>query len=141
MQNDIYTDPLIITFDNCNGILLTVWNTKVDLPLEEYKDLLYSYIDSINYYKPITMIVDAKNANFAIPVETQDWINEIMTPIYRKYEIEKMAIIMSHDFIAQLSIEQTINDLHLPSIDVKYFDNRDHATVWIHKDLKKKQIA
>ncbi|UZR95430.1 hypothetical protein [Chondrinema litorale] len=141
MQNNIYTDPLIITFDNCNGILLTIWNTKVDLPLEEYKDLVHSYIDSINYYKPLVILVDARNANFAIPVETQDWLNEITRPLYKRYGIEKMALIMSNDFIAQLSFEQTIQDLQINSIDIKYFESTNDANEWVYKNINKKQMA
>ena len=141
MEAYIYSEPLIIKYDNYLNTLVAIWNTPIDLPNEEYVELVYSFIDAVNYFKPDHVLIHASNSNYAIPSDVQEWINETVFPLYKKYNTQKLAIIMSTDFFAQLSFESITEDLKNLTFDIKYFESEEDALHWIDQGNNQKYFA
>jgi hypothetical protein len=70
---------------------------------------------------------------FAYPIapDVQTWVNEEIFPRFIKAGLKKYAIIVSKEMIAQLSIEQTMEENNASSFQVKYFDNPTKAQHWL----------
>jgi hypothetical protein len=140
MEACFKNNNLIIEYDNDKHTLFSYWYTSVDMRDEAYRKLLNIYLDSLRNYTPKNIVVNAHNAHFAVPVETQDWINLQVYPLYEKFEIQKLAVIISIDFIAQLSFEQIIDDSSSSHTQIRFFDNEENAISWIEtvKDNRKR---
>jgi hypothetical protein len=72
-------------------------------------------------------------SNFAFPIspELQTWVNESIFPRFIKAGLKKYAIIVSKEMIAQLSIEQTMEEDNASSFQVRYFDSPSKAQQWL----------
>ena len=74
----------------------------------------------------------SKNFEFTISPEIQKWIDEKIFPRYIKAGVKKFAYIMSSDMVAQLSIEQTMEEQQASQgFQTNYFDNEADARKWL----------
>ncbi len=69
--------------------------------------------------------------SYPIAPDVQTWVNEEIFPRFIKAGLKKYAIIVSKEMIAQLSIEQTMEENNASSFQVKYFDNATKAQAWL----------
>lgn len=71
--------------------------------------------------------------NFAFPIspKLQTWVNETIFPRFITAGLMRYAIIVSQELIAQLSIEQTMEEENASKFQVKYFENPDKAHQWL----------
>jgi len=131
MEIKINTRFLSLELDESSNTLVSIWETKADMREEDYRNLFLKYMEAVQQTKPQNIIIDALNARYPISVELQHWINSMIFPVYEKLAIKKMAIIMSEDFIAQLSFEQVAEQIELPGFEISYFVNINKALTWI----------
>ena len=80
-------------------------------------------------------LLDNRNFLFVMAPEMQTWQAENVSSKVADYVTDpaalKVAIIMSSDFISQLSIEQAINEGHSDSESFRYFDDVEEAREWL----------
>ncbi|WP_250630257.1 hypothetical protein [Rhodoflexus caldus] len=74
---------------------------------------------------------DTTNFHFIIVPRLQEWVNEKIFPRFIQAGLRKYAIIISQEMVAQLSIEQTMEEYNACSFQVKYFDNSEKAENWL----------
>jgi hypothetical protein len=74
---------------------------------------------------------DTTNFGFVILPRLQEWVNEKIFPRFVQSGLRKYAIIISEEMIAQLSIEQTMEEDNADSFQVKYFNNSEKAVNWL----------
>ena len=142
MENCYQHKDLIVKFDKERKILFSYWSTNIDMHDDEYKRLFESYLKCIEKYKPEFVFVNAVKAFYAIPIEIQDWINLKTRPLYELYRTRKIAVLMSTDFIAQLSFEQVMDDSKVDSLQVQFFEDEDSAISWLEKsEVLKRRVA
>ena len=112
-------------FDTENSLLSSRWYTSALLEESVYRQELTNYFECVKEYKPKFVLMDAVEANYVITIETQKWLVDTFFHIYKEIGFKKMAILLPEDIIANLSIEQTIDenkDLNL--MQTKYFDKK-----------------
>lgn len=131
MEIKINTRFLSLELDETSNTLISIWETKGDMREDDYKNLFVRYMEAVKQTKPQNIVIDALNARYAISVELQKWINARIYPVYEKLKVRKMAIIMSEDFIAQLSFEQVAEEIELPNFEITYFVSKEKAMAWI----------
>lgn len=80
-------------------------------------------------------LLDNRNFLYIMTPEMQEWQAKNVSSKVADYVTDpsalKVAIVMSSDFIAQLSIEQAINEGHSDSNSFRYFDNVEEAREWL----------
>ena len=131
MEIKTNTRFLSLELDESSNSLISIWETKGDMREDDYKNLFLIYMEAVKQTKPQHIVIDAINARYAISVELQRWINSKIYPVYEKLKVRKMAIVMSEDFIAQLSFEQVAEEIELPGFEIAYFVNIEKAMTWI----------
>ena len=110
---------------------------------DAYRAEFAYYEKGIVKYKPSNIIILSTEAKYVIPIETQDWIVATVTPLYEEHKVKKVAVIMSSDFITQLSFEQVVEEIEEEeNTKILFFDDEEKATNWLEgKDDSEEKAA
>ena len=79
---------------------------------------------------PKLFLCDTKNLFYTITLEMQVWTDENVTRFWDNTPLEKVAFIVSSEFIAQLSVEQLMDE-STHKYKFAYFDSEENATNWL----------
>lgn len=112
---------ITIELDEEKSIAFTLWQEATkDMTKEEYKIEMLKQRELITQYKVKYLYGDTTNFNFTISVALQEWINQnIFGSMYK--EFEKCAVILSRDYIAQVSVELALDENTNTPFLTKYF--------------------
>jgi len=134
---EIYRSNYIIrTFDEKNRLMTSIWlKATKDMDEKEFKEEMLNLADLILKYKAVYLLSDTKELGFPIIPEIQKWIVQNIAPKFVEAKLKKQAIIILNELYAQVSMEQTIDDVNEKKLDMqaKFFDNHDDAKIWIFK--------
>ncbi|UZR93756.1 STAS/SEC14 domain-containing protein [Chondrinema litorale] len=130
---------LKVYFEDERSILTTIWNTSEDMHESDYRSLIEKYCDYLDAYQPANVLIDLNNSKFAIAVDTQEWVKTKIAPYYKKHQTRKIAIVVSDDFIAQLSYEQITREFESKELLIEFFTDVDLATTWLIAGKKPKR--
>ena len=112
-------------------IEMTWLSSTNEMTQDEYKQESLKYLSFFLEFCPKNTIADTTNMLFPIVPELQEWTNEIITaPIIEK-GLKKVAIIVSKELIAQLSVEQVMEEQEAIKLTTQYFDNKEKAKEWL----------
>ena len=81
-------------------------------------------------YKPKYNLTNAVNFLFPVNPQNQEWIDKTIARTAAAI-IKKKAMVMSSDFIAQLSIQLTLEENNASDINIKHFESRQEALNWL----------
>jgi hypothetical protein len=94
----------------------------------------YEYVKNNNIKKWLANLRDMS----IIKEADRDWVNNEWFPLMAKTGLERMAIIISHDYFNQSAITRIMNkaeeEQHL-RYATEYFNDIDRARAWLLKDL------
>jgi len=117
-----------------HSLISIKWLENSDWHLKESEYQLYfeKYVEKVEEYKPQCVLHDMIEARFTIPPDLQVWTAEEMFPRLYKAGLQKVALLVSHDYVVSLSVEQVMEeDQAIPTFfDIQYFDNREEAMEW-----------
>lgn len=131
---NIYSSNYLEANYNKDIRLITfLWKENTsDLSDDIFKKELQKEIYCIENHPCDKLLINSKNFTYLISFEVQDWISEEILPAYSRAGIRKIAFVQSDEFIAQLSIEQTMLRAHLKQRYVsKYFKSKNSAMNWL----------
>jgi len=124
-----------ILFDNSTSIITCVWNKNTeDATFEDFKVWNKALIHSAFEHQPIGVFANTKHYKFTITLELQEWSTENVFAKLAKAGVKKIAIIVSNDWIPQLSLEQFTDEYEDSKLINKYFDNEEPAVAWLLSD-------
>lgn len=121
-----------VSFDLQSSTLFVKRKTEVLKNDENYKQTILLWKEIIEKHKPKKQLIDYSDFSQAISPEMQKWINENLIYPAIKAGLVKNAIIISKDKLAQISVEQTMDELHGLKVFNKYFDNAEEAINWLN---------
>ncbi|TAE00569.1 MAG: hypothetical protein EAZ97_05530 [Bacteroidetes bacterium] len=98
---------------------------------EEYKQEFLNYLDIILKFRPKKIIPDTRDMFFLIDPELQEWTNQTIFPPSLEMGLNKAAFVISQEMIAQLSIEQTMEEYEGVKFITRYFDDKEEAKAWV----------
>ncbi|WP_338767883.1 hypothetical protein WAF17_06650 [Bernardetia sp. ABR2-2B] len=98
---------------------------------EEYKEELLNYLECCIIYKPTGLISDTREYFFTVSIELQEWTNTTVFTRLLELGLSRVAFVRSPELIAQLSIEQTLEENEGSKFTTQYFDNKESAKEWI----------
>ncbi len=134
METIISNKFLKLDFDKESNCLISIWQTINDMRDSDYQRLFLKYYEAVEKLKPTYILINAADAQYAIPVDTQRWVNQQVYPLYEKLGVKKMAIVMSEYFVAQLSFEQVAEEIEVPGMEVEYFISQKKAMQWFKEE-------
>ena len=134
METYYKSEYLTIKFEEEKNTLITHWTTHEYMSDEAYREEWDHYEKSVIKFKPANILVHSTEAKYVIPVETQDWMTARIFPLYESYNTKKVAVIMSKDFIAQLSFEQVVEEKDSQSLQMLFFDDEAKAIEWFETE-------
>jgi len=132
---------ITIKYEEERNILFTYWTTHELMSDEEYKEEFEIYEKSVIKYKPTSILVHSTEAKYVITVETQEWMMARINPLYETYNTKKVAVIMSKDFIAQLSFEQVVDEVESQSLQMLFFDDEEKGIEWLENKVDNSEKA
>ena len=114
------------------------WHSEsLHMEEEDYKETHLTMRDHLaeNAYTPHRFFLDNRLNFFVISPELQEWhAKNISTKVVESLPnpgLLRVAIIVSEDFISQLSIEQTIEEYTSTNEFTKYFQDEVQAREWL----------
>ncbi len=103
---------------------------------EDYKSELRVISEKVLTLQIKNVLMDERDFNFPIIPELQTWIaTEIFPPIVQS-GLAKLAFIKSPDLFVHVSIGQTMEEVRLGTLWVRYFDDEQEAFAWLEEKVK-----
>ncbi|WP_338814719.1 hypothetical protein V9L05_05640 [Bernardetia sp. Wsw4-3y2] len=126
-----------INFDESKSILSKSWTPKSEeLEEDNFTAEINKIAECAEKYNAKYFLDDTRDFSFTITIELQSWVDNEVFPRFIAAGLKKYAIIVSKEFISQLSIEQTMEGQKgAQSFEVQYFDNTEEAKNWIESSL------
>ncbi|PIY08438.1 MAG: hypothetical protein COZ18_12265 [Flexibacter sp. CG_4_10_14_3_um_filter_32_15] len=126
-----------INFDENTSILSKSWTTKTDdIDEATFSAEVNKIAECAEKHNAKYILDDTRDFSFTITIELQSWVDNEVFPRFIAAGLKKYAIIVSKEFISQLSIEQTMEGKKgTQTFEVLYFDNIEEAQRWIENSL------
>lgn len=111
-------------------ILKAVW-TKETQNMEEvdFQESIQHIWKNVHSKKPIGFLGDTRLFFFVVSLSLQAWYGENIGDTFGT-GTNKIAMLVTSEFIAQVSIEQTIDE-DKSAVKTRYFDEEDKAITWL----------
>ncbi|UZR97176.1 hypothetical protein [Chondrinema litorale] len=99
---------------------------------EQYKKEFVTHISLLAKYKISLSLVNEQLLNFTVGPEIQQWIEEEIIP-KSPISIQKVAVVLSHDFIQQLAVELQLSSTSCDDFEFLFFETKEAAKLWLLK--------
>lgn len=111
------------------------WLENSDWHLQEsqYQKYFEEYVKQVEKYGISNALHDMREATFTISPELQAWTYGEMFPRLTAAGLKKLAMLVSHDLIVSISVEQVMEDgdQHNNLFETRYFEEQQEAIEWI----------
>ncbi len=105
-------------------------STTENMETDEFKKEMLIFVEMCKKYKPDKELVNLLDMRYIIVPEEQEWMdNEIL----QKYItiIKRGAFLVPTELVAQISVEQTMEEEAGQKFVQQYFENEDKARKWL----------
>lgn len=132
METILDNEAIRVSHDASKKLLYVVWTAESEnITHDFFREINELYVE-ITANRPTSVVfLNTQNFTYTISVEMQTWVNENIVSKLIANGISRFAFLMSSEFIAQLSIEQTMEDVE--DTFVRYFDEESEAIKWLLK--------
>jgi hypothetical protein len=131
----IFTDTIfsLSSFEHGGkACMKLVWTPESgDLTDEDYRAHVEIYLQTIQKFHFEKVLIDTTNFLYIIPPDTQDWLNQYIFPLTIEAGLKRMAILLSSDFYAQLSVELAMEENPSLGFSNKFFEDTNTALEWL----------
>ena len=97
---------------------------------DDFKREMLIFVEKCEQYKPKRELVYLLDMKYGIVPQDQEWMNINVFPKYKNI-IKRMAFLMPTDLLAQMSVEQTMEEETGQGFTQAYFDNEEEARKWL----------
>ena len=120
--------------DNEKGILFVDWKPATeDMEEDEFKEEISYQAKYAEEYHPTKFLVNSTKLQFSITPQLQDWAQKTVFTRLIEAGVRKTAFVMPEDLVAQLSVEQAMEEEEGLQFVSRYFDNDKEALEWLEK--------
>ena len=111
-------------------IVKAVWNPISNMMVEaDFKTSIQQIWNAVKHYRPVGFLGDTRFFSYVVTIDLQQWYGQNIGDTFGTHT-KRIAMLVTSELIAQLSIEQTIEEDH-STVITQYFDNEDRATKWL----------
>ncbi len=123
-----------ITLNTTHQIITNTWFPSTeDMEDEDYKTDMLQFVELVQIYRPNYHLIKSVDFLYTITIEMQDWTNYTIFPKLAKAGIQKIAFLVSSEVIAQLSIEQVLEESNATAFQIRYFSSEKNAIAWLKR--------
>lgn len=127
------TPHQLIHYTSTNETLTQIWHADSEhLETTQLKQEFEDLADMAKVYRPFKLLIDAQALNYPILPDTQDWLNQEVFPYFLMHKLKYIAIVISQNMHAQLSLDQALEDIKTYNIEVESFDTLKEASYWLN---------
>jgi hypothetical protein len=105
------------------------------LTREDFKQDLLAMCQAMEGHTMEGILGDNRQQRFTIDLETQQWLGRVIYGKFIALGIRKMAMLMPQEFMAQLSVEQTFDEIRGQNgellMQLALFDDEAEAQAWL----------
>lgn len=129
----VHGDPFFSVYeDTDNDILIDVWHPNEDLNTDLFKELLILWKSLVEETGAKLILTNTVDFNLPMTPELQKWTAENITiPLSEETNYSKHAFVMPEEFIANLAIEQFVEETNKQAVRTKYFESEEEAKKWL----------
>lgn len=98
---------------------------------EEFRTTISAYGKQVEEKKPTKVLVNVTDFRFVVAPKTQEWVDEKINAIGINIGIKAVAMLMPKELIAELSVEQTMDEKIGRALPIKNFSDRRSAINWL----------
>ena len=136
MKNILQNSYLIVDWDQVTSLISIEWYKETeDMGAEEYKDILLQLSDFVLQNKIKNWLGNTRDFSFPISSSLQEWTSGTFNENLIAAGLEKMALVIPTSLVANLSVQQTVDQMNTKHTDqkfeTKYFDTVGHAMDWL----------
>ncbi len=126
------TNFVTFSYFSESSIMRLDWHLpSIDMTSQDFQDCIYLEKSLFLLYKPTKILANTLNMHYAIDPEEQDWHNSIISPTFQAIGLQRLAIIVSNDIFAQVSISQLLEDDNLAQYKTSYFVDESAGLSWL----------
>ena len=118
-------------FEDKGFIEATWYPTTENFTEREYKEEFLNYLHLALEFKPKRAMINTQDFLFTTSPTLQEWTSETISAPIIEMGLKQMAFVVSKEFIAQLAIEQLMEEPSAQKFTTKYFDSKEEAKEWI----------
>jgi len=136
---EVFSNSFVkVEIDFTNFFIFAKWLPKTESMSDvEYKQTFSSIADIIEKNNIKVWLGDTLEFKTPIVPTLQDWTANELNPRLVKAGLKKMAMIVPEEFIAQISVEQSVDEMNSRNIEnqfeIKYFEKIEDAKIWLLK--------
>jgi len=135
MKELLHKNSLIsIWYEKDTKLLSNQWTTKTEyMTTEDFKREILNFAQLSLDLKAKYVLGNTQYFAFTIVPDVQKWHDEVIAPLYLKAQIKKIALVVSADLFAHVSITQTLEENNIDVIPTQYFEDVKGARIWLLK--------
>lgn len=120
-----------ISYDNKTKLMLAT-STPVSESFNAEKNLqvIVRIGELVEQYKPLYYLNDQRTTNYTYKVDEQREIAAVFSKSLIKAGVKKLAFVYPANIMAELALEQTVEEAGDVPIDIKFFTSLDAAKKW-----------
>lgn len=129
-----HSDFLKMIFHDEKSILELVWfESSSGISQELFLEHVQEEDKLVKLYQPQYILLDARNFLYVIAPETQTWMDNTLFPEWKKSGMKKIAVLISPDFMTQLSLKLTAEEVleGKQAIEGHFFEEKESAVNWL----------
>ncbi len=104
---------------------------SADMTEADFKHVITKEKEALESFRPKAILADTLEMQYGITPELQAWHNDFLFPVFAEVGVEKLAIVVSKDIFAQVSVNQLIEDNSQAEFASTHFDSEATALEWI----------
>lgn len=123
-----------IQWDESAKLFQLTWSeTTEDMTADQFKAELQTYLEFVKKYHPEKVLLDTSLFLFTIEPKLQEWVDKEINAKSPQYGVQKIAMLVTTDLFAQVSMEQTIEEANASTLlDIRFFDEKTQAMQWLN---------
>lgn len=118
-------------FDKDKSYFEERWKVATkDASDDDFKNYQYEKLEVAKNCEPKTFLCDTRSFLYVITNEMQEWTDKVVMGFWDNSPLEKLAFLVSEEFVSQVSIELAMSENH-HKYPIQYFDNEQDAIDWL----------
>jgi len=132
MENIYQSNFLAIDYQQEHSLFTFTWNeNSMNLDDELLKGELLKEVECCKQYRVKRLLIDTVFFQYALSPEMQTWMDVEIFAKCMEYGVNKIAVVLSKDLFAMVSIDQVMNEELASNIQSKSFDDKKAAHRWL----------
>ena len=120
-----------ILFDQSKSLIVhKALNGSSEMSDQEFKQEMHLFLEMCEKYSPERDLVHLVDMNYPIVPDIQEWVNNEIFPRLL-IVVKRMALVMPSEMVAELAIEQTMEEEEGKKFVSRYFSDENQALEWL----------